>query len=66
MERKSPLIGSLGDRLLAAVVPKAKASATPPNPYCWYQYLNVPVCVRRYCCDPPGSTPVTCTQYRNC
>jgi hypothetical protein len=61
------MLGSLGDRLLARVVPKAKASAAPPNPYCWYQYAPISSpCIRRYCCDPPGSTPVTCTYYRPC
>ncbi|MFE3456545.1 hypothetical protein ACFXKD_03295 [Nocardiopsis aegyptia] len=54
------MLGSLSDRLLALVVPKSSASA---NPYCWYEYSG-PAC--RYCCDPPGSTPVSCTRYRLC
>ncbi|GAB2505783.1 hypothetical protein [Nocardiopsis aegyptia] len=58
------MFASLGDRLLAAVVPRTKAGA---NPYCWYQYAPVTSpCIRRYCCDPPGSTPITCTYYRPC
>ena len=61
-------IGRLGDRLLARVVPRAKASAAPPvNAYCWYEYAPISSpCIRRYCCDPPGNVPISCNHFRPC
>lgn len=44
-------IGTLGDRLLSLVVPRAKASAVN----CAYEYAQVTSpCVRRYCCTGSG------------
>ncbi|WP_155989272.1 hypothetical protein [Nocardiopsis sp. CNT312] len=53
------MFGSLSDRLLSLIVPQAQARAS----YCWYRYSG-PAC--QYCCDPPGSTPVWCTNWRIC
>ncbi|MFV2195697.1 hypothetical protein [Nocardiopsis sp. LOL_012] len=54
------MFGSLSDRLLSLIVPETQARA---NPYCWYRYSG-PAC--QYCCDPPGSTPITCGNWRLC
>ncbi|GAB2507307.1 hypothetical protein [Nocardiopsis aegyptia] len=56
-------IGSLADRLLTRVVPGTRASAS----YCWWDYAPISSpCIRRYCCNPPGSGSTYCTSFRPC
>ncbi|HLU95377.1 MAG TPA: hypothetical protein VKZ89_00900 [Thermobifida alba] len=57
-------IGTLGDRLLSLVVPRAQAGAVN----CWYEYLPISSpCFRRYCCTGSGIPGGTyCTGYSRC
>jgi hypothetical protein len=50
------VLNRIGDRLLRALVPKARASAR----VCWYQRCGGP-CLSRHCCAIGGDT-----QYADC
>ncbi len=58
----SERFGVLGDRLLSLVVPRARAAAVG----CWYEYLPIAACYRRYCCDGRTLPGIQCTPYRAC
>ena len=57
-------IGTLGDRLLSLVVPRAQAGAVN----CWYEYAPISSpCIRRYCCTGSGiPNGLYCTPFRPC